>query len=142
MRPVGRLVRRQAGFDRPVAPLLLAGGAELLDQHLHHRQRLRTGNVVVDALAFTAGMDKALLPQHPQLLGQGGLRNTDQGLQLPHVFFALAELAQQHEAIGIGEHLHEAAGLLCGAAEAVGIDGARGRHGGTLCRWTLVRTFY
>ena len=61
----------------------------MFKQHVHHRQGLGAGDLVIDVFAFAAGVDEALLAQYAQLLRQGGLGDAHQFLQFAHTLFAL-----------------------------------------------------
>jgi hypothetical protein len=70
--------------------VLLAGlTAKMLVQGLDDSQGLRAVDAVVDALAFTSRAHQLLISQHSELLGQGGLYDAQQLLQLAHPFFPL-----------------------------------------------------
>ena len=71
------------------------------------------GNQPIDDLlqgGARASADSAALAQHAELLRQRRLGHTDQGLQFAHIPFPLTQLAQQQQAIRIGQDLHEPAG--------------------------------
>jgi hypothetical protein len=103
--------------------------AELPVQHVHHRQRLRAGDAVMDGLAFAPRGHQAFFAQHAQLLRQRGLADTQADFELAHALFTLRQLAQQQQAVGVGQDLHQAADGVGGLAQRVELQVHVGGHG-------------
>ncbi|MNV83966.1 hypothetical protein D3C71_1778060 [compost metagenome] len=70
-----------------------------------------TGETVKNVLAFTTGGDQSFIAQDPQLLGQGRLAHAGHFFQFAYVAFALGQLAQDQQAILIGQGLEQRTGL-------------------------------
>lgn len=96
--------------------------AELLVQYRHNGLHLRACNAVVNVLALAPGTYQAFVAQYAQLLRQGGLAYAHQFLQFADVLFVFHKLAQQQKAVGVGQHLHEAARLAGGLAQGIDVD--------------------
>lgn len=86
-----------------------AGNAKLLVQHLHHGQRLRACDGIVNTFAVTSCIYQTFVTQHTQLLRQRWLMNVQRFLQVAYAAFPLCDLAKQHQAVGIGQRLQHAA---------------------------------
>ncbi|KAG0926504.1 hypothetical protein G6F31_018365 [Rhizopus arrhizus] len=79
--------------------------------------RGRTGHLVVDVLAVAARRNEPFVAQHAQLLGQGRLADAGQRFQFTYVAFVLHQLAQQQQAVFVGQRLEQRAGLGGGFAQ-------------------------
>ncbi len=65
------------------------------------------GEVIEDVAAFAAFVDEAVRAEEAQMLGDTGVGDTEDILEGIDVFFAVAELFNDADAMGVGEDSEE-----------------------------------
>lgn len=85
------------GATRPVR------GAVDLGQKGDDPQNRRLGNPIEYRRTLPPGGDEGLLAQFREMLGQSRLRQTEQGHHLTDGHLAIPQLAQDHQALLVGE---------------------------------------
>jgi len=96
----------------------------LIKQDLHDSQGLWARDLVVNILADATSRRQGLIAQDGELLGQGRLDDAEDFLQFAPALFPLRELAQQHQSVGVGEHLLSLEWILVTHAHAEHVSAA------------------
>ncbi len=78
----------------------------MLVERIHDRQCGNASQLVKNIFSVSTGRDEISIAQDRELLGEGGLDDTEAVFEFAHAHFLLGQLAQNEQSIGVRQHFH------------------------------------